>query len=209
MSSKRAAAKEQRKQEYVIQSPKYFGGREIGITRASESSKVVGRTIKVSLYQLTDDFSKQYLLIKFKVVRVADSTAETMFYGHEYGREYLRSLVRRGSTRIDGIYNLQTRDGFGIRVQSTVFAPRRVRSGKRRAVRHVMKEILEEAASRLTLEQFSQELVLGKTASDIYNAVKKILLPRHVGVIKSKITSVPAQQGEVLESVAVETGTEG
>lgn len=205
--SKKAATKEQ-KQEFVILAPKYFGGREIGITRASDSSKVIGRTIKVSLYQLTDDFSKQYLLIRFKIVKVTDSTAETIFYGHEYGREFLRSLVRRGSTRIEGIYSLQTQDGFKMRVQSTVFAPKRIRYGKKRAIRHIMKEILEEAASRLTLEQLSQELVLGKTASDIYNSVKKILLPRHVGVIRSKILSVPAQGAQAVEGIAAEQGSE-
>ena len=54
-----------------------------------------------------------------------------------------------------------------------------------------MKQILEDAAKRLTLAQLAQELVLGKTASDIYQEAKKIEVLRHVGVIKSKVLKIP------------------
>ncbi|MEM3449937.1 MAG: hypothetical protein QXP38_13895, partial [Nitrososphaerota archaeon] len=68
---------------------------------------------------------------------------------------------------------------------------KRETSGKKRIIRRIMKEVLEASSSKLTLDQFAQELVLGKTASDIYNSVKKILLPRHVGIVKSKVLSLP------------------
>jgi ribosomal protein S3AE len=55
-----------------------------------------------------------------------------------------------------------------------------------------MERVVKEAAARLELGQLAQEMVLGKTASDIYNSVKKILIPRHVGVIKSKVLATPA-----------------
>jgi ribosomal protein S3AE len=34
-------------------------------------------------------------------------------------------------------------------------------------------------------------MVLGKMGSDIFNRVKKILIPRHVGVYKSKVVRLP------------------
>jgi len=179
---------------YVIRAPSYFGSREIGTTLSDDPAKLIGRTVKVSLYNLTDDFSKQYMIIRFKIVRVDGSEAHTVFYGHEYGREFLRSLVRRGTSRIDGFYNLRTMDNVAMRVQGTVFTLKRETSGKKRLIRRIMKEVLESSASKLTLDQFAQELVLGKTASDIYNAVKKILLPRHVGIVKSKVLSLPSEK---------------
>jgi len=45
----------------------------------------------------------------------------------------------------------------------------------------------------LTHDQLAQEMVLGKTASDIFNLAKKIVLPRHVGIIKSKVLKIPEQ----------------
>jgi len=55
----------------------------------------------------------------------------------------------------------------------------------------VMKNVLEKAAKELTLAQLAQEMVLGKTASDIYQEAKKITVLRHVGVIKSKVLKIP------------------
>lgn len=193
MSSKAKAEKKPPKMIYTIYSPEYFGYKEIGTTWAYTPEQVIGRTTWVSLYTLTGDFSHQFLLIRFKIVRVKDATAETVFYGHEYGREFLRSLIRRGTSRIDLITDLVTKDGFHLRVQSAAFTYDRIgrHSWKAKTIRRVMKEILERSSRTLELSQFSQEIVLGKTASDIYQEAKKITALRHVGVIKSKVLKIP------------------
>lgn len=194
MSKKAGAEKRVPKHVITIYSPEYFGYKEIGTTLASDPNQVIGRTLWVSLYTLTGDFAKQYLLIRFKIVRVGeDLTAETIFYGHEYGREFLRSLVRRGTSRVDGIFNLTTKDGFDIRVHAAAFTVKRLtpRCLKVRIVRKIMREILEEASNNLTLAQLAQEMILGKTASDIFQEAKKVTLLRHVGIVKSKVLKVP------------------
>jgi len=193
MPRKPSAERKPPKHVITIYSPEYFGHKEIGATWVVDPQQAIGRTIWVSLYTLTGDFSKQYLLIRFKIVRVNDSIAETVFYGHEYGREFVRSLVRRGTSRIDGIFNLVTKDGFHLRVQATAFTLRRIGSHsiKAKLIRKAMKNVLENAAKNLDLAQLAQEMVLGKTASDIYQEAKKITLLRHVGVIKSKVLKIP------------------
>lgn len=204
MSKKAGAEKKAPKQVITIYSPDYFGYKEIGTTLASDPKQVIGRTLWVSLYTLTGDFAKQYLLIRFKIIRVKeDLTAETIFYGHEYGREFLRSLVRRGTTRIDGIFNLTTKDGFDIRVHAVAFTVKRItpHSLKVKKIRKIMQKILEDASKNLTLAQLAQEMVLGKTASDIFQEAKKITLLRHVGIVKSKVLKIPewVQTGEAVE----------
>jgi len=211
MSKKPKPEKKAAKTVYTIYSPEYFGYKEVGTTWASSPEQVIGRTIWVSLYALTGDFSKQYLLIRFKIVRVKDSIAETVFYGHEYGREFVRSLVRRGSSRIDMITNLVTKDGFHLRVQSTAFTFRRIgrHSWKAKTIRKIMKSVLENAARELTLAQLAQEMVLGKTASDMYQEAKKITMLRHIGVIKSKVLKIPEWvYGEERPPIEVEASVE-
>jgi small subunit ribosomal protein S3Ae len=66
-----------------------------------------------------------------------------------------------------------------------------------------MQKIAEEKASALTFDQFVQEMVLGKIASDIYNEAKKIAPLRHVGVRKSKLLRKPE-----VEKVAVPATTQ-
>lgn len=188
--SKKAESKKP-KVTISIYAPPYFGERELGTTIASSVEQAIGRVIRVSLYQLTDDFSKQYLLINFKIVRVEDLKAYTIFYGHEYGREFLRSLVRRGTSRIDGIFDVMTKDGFKLRLTVTAFTFKRASRGQERAIRRIMREVVTKAAESMTLDQLSQEMVLGKTASDIYNLAKKIVMIRHLGIIKSKVLKIP------------------
>jgi small subunit ribosomal protein S3Ae len=200
--SKKSSEQKKPKKTYEIYSPPYFGGRWLGSTMASEPEQLLGRVIRTSLYAITDDFSKQYLLLKFKIIDVKDSVCETVFYGHEYGREYLRSLVKRGTNKIDYIFDVTTKDGFRLRVYPTVFTTSHISSSKKKAIRALMRKVVEEASANLTHDQLAQEMVLGKTSSDIYNEVKKIVLPRHVGIVRSKVLKLgqykavtPAQTG--------------
>jgi len=189
MSSK----EKKEKKILTILAPPYFGSREIGETLVLENENAINRTIRTSLYAITDDFSKQYLLLKFRIVRVTDSIAETVFYGHEYGREYLRSLIRRGTTRVDGIFDVETKDKYKLRLTITAFIAGRSRSWKNKRIRNIMKKIVEEKAANMNLDQFAQELVLDKVASDIYNEARKIASIKHLGVIKSKVLKIPEE----------------
>ncbi|MEM1666310.1 MAG: 30S ribosomal protein S3ae [Nitrososphaerota archaeon] len=200
-------AGEKTKYPITVYAPSYFGGQEIGTILATEDpNRVIGRVIRTDLYQLTGDPSKHYLLLYFKIIGVKDSSASTIFYGHEYGREFLRSLVRRGSRKIDGIFDVKTKDGFHLRLTVTAFSVNRIRRGKDRTIRRIMKEVVTKAGESLTLDQLSQEMVLGKTASDIFNLAKKITVLRHVGVVKSKVLKIPdwVYSGEKAEELKQE-----
>lgn len=177
---------------YTVMSPPYFGGVELGAIPAEDPSKLVGRVVDATLYDITNDFAHQYLKMYFKVADVEGKTARTIFKGHEYSRDYLRSLVRRRTTRVDGIFSVTTMDGYGLRLAVSVFTLSRIKTSQEHEVRAVMRKFVQEKASSLTFDQFVQELVLGKIASDIYNEAKKIAPLRHVGIRKSKLTLQPA-----------------
>ncbi len=172
---------------YTVLAPSYFGNVELGAVPSAESEKLVGRVIDSTLYEVTDDFSHQYLKMHFQITEVDGKTARTMFKGHEYSRDYLRSLVRRRTTKVEGIFDVTTKDGYKLRVAVCAFTLSRIKTTQEQAIRTIMRRIVKEKASILTLDQFAQELVLGKIASDIYNEAKKVAPLRHVGVKKSKL----------------------
>jgi small subunit ribosomal protein S3Ae len=180
------------KKWYKVVSPPYFGGVELGAIPADDPAKLVGRIVDGTLYDITNDFAHQYLKMYFKVEDVEGKTARTVFKGHEYSRDYLRSLVRRRTTRVDGIFNVTTKDDYGLMLAVSVFTLSRIKTSQEQEIRMIMNKIVKEKASSLTFDQFVQELVLGKIASDIYNEAKKISPLRHVGVRKSKLTIQPA-----------------
>ena len=185
---------------YDIISPPYFGGNIIASVPASSEENMMGRTVEATLSDITGDFSQQHLKLYFQVINVKKREAETIFKGHEYTGDYLRSLVRRGSTRIDSIVNITTKKGYKLRFSVVAFSVLRIRKSQILNVRKVMRQILHEKAESLFFDQIVQEAVLGKIASDIYNEAKKIVPLRHTGIRKSKLISYPSE--EAAETIA-------
>jgi small subunit ribosomal protein S3Ae len=192
-SRRRIRDKWRSKAWYTVLAPPYFGNVELGAIPADEPEKLVGRVIDSTLYDVTNDFAHQYLKMHFQILEVDGKTAKTIFKGHEYSRDYLRSLVRRRTTKVDGIFEVKTKDGYKLRVAVAAFTLVRIRTSQEREIRAIMEKIIKEKASALTLDQFAQEMVLGKIASDIYNEAKKIAPLRHVGVRKSKLLTQISQ----------------
>ncbi|MCK7579727.1 MAG: hypothetical protein MZV65_31220 [Chromatiales bacterium] len=54
-----------------------------------------------TLGEITNDYAKQHVKMSFKIATVTGDAAYTEFVGHEVTRDYLRSLVKRRSSRVD------------------------------------------------------------------------------------------------------------
>jgi small subunit ribosomal protein S3Ae len=194
LSSKRRIRDKWRgKSWYTVLAPPYFGNVELGSLPADDPDRLLGRVIDSTLYDVTNDFAHQYLKMRFEITDVDGKTAHTMFKGHEYSRDYLRSLVRRRTTRVEGLFSVATKDGYKMQVAVCAFTLSRIKTSQEHAIRSVTEKIVKEKASTLTFDQFAQEIVLGKIASDIYNKAKKMAPLRHVGVRKSKLMMKPQQ----------------
>ena len=178
---------------YMVVAPPFFGNVELGTVPAEEQEQLIGRVIEATLYDITSDFSHQNLKMFFQISEIDGKTARTIFKGHEYARDYLRSLVRRRTTKVDGLFNLTTKDGYKLRVAVSALTLSRIKTSQEKIIRNIMEKTINEKAAALTLDQFVQEVVLGKIASDIYNEAKKVAPLRHVGIRKSKLLAQPAQ----------------
>lgn len=175
------------KEWYDILSPSIFGTTKIGETLASDPEKVKGRVLETTLGDLVDDFSKSHVKTFFKVKSVEDSKAKTEFIGHDMSREYVRSQVRRRSTKVDCITDITTSDGRKVRITAIAVTLQRVQNPQREAVHAAMDEYIKERASDYDFDQLAQQMVLGKFASDIYKEIKEICPIRRVEVKKSKL----------------------
>jgi len=201
--SKAVKDKWRRKEWFDIILPSYFGETKVGETPAEEGELVVGRVFETTLSQITGDFSQEYIKMYFQVTSVDARKAKTVFKGHEYLRDYLRSLVRRRSTKVDGIFRVTTTDGFKVKIILTALTTTRIKASQEFVMRAIMRDIVEEKIKTLTFDQLAHELVLGKLASDVYAQTKNITALRHVGVRKSELISAPIVTPEVVvETVA-------
>ena len=175
----------------VLASPS-FGSAPIVRIPVTDAEKARGRVVETTLYDILKQDPQHYSFkLYFQVDRVEGETAHTVLKGHEYSREYLRSLVRRGSSLSDFIKDYHTKDGYLVRVYCIAFSQGRMNTSKKHDLRIVMDRVIGERASGLTYDQFAQEMVLQKIASDVYNEAKKVTHLRHVGLRKSKLIKMP------------------
>ncbi|WXG41152.1 MAG: 30S ribosomal protein S3ae [Candidatus Freyarchaeum deiterrae] len=192
------------KQWYTIIAPPYFGNIDAGETLTDDPDKLVGRVIETTLYDVTGDFSLIHVKIFLKVIEVKGDKAYTEFKGHDLTRDYLRSLVRRGSSRVDGIFDIGTKDGRILRISAVAFTNSRAKTSQEKVMRKIMRDIILDKAEQLSYGEFVQEAVLGKIASEIYNKAKKITPLRKCEVRKSKLLSKSKMKEKVKSRSAAE-----
>ena len=78
---------------YTIKTPLMFEEKEIGETPAKDPELLIGRGVEVTMRELTGDFSKQYIKLRFEIENVAGDVANTKFTGHKTTTDYLRSMI--------------------------------------------------------------------------------------------------------------------
>jgi small subunit ribosomal protein S3Ae len=172
-----------------------FGSAPIARVPLTDAEKPLGRVIETTLYDILKQDPQHYAFkLFFQIDKVEGETAHTVFKGHEYSREFLRSLIRRGSSMADFIHDYSTKDGYVVRVYCTALSQGKMNSSKKHDLRLIMDRVIGEKAGSMAYEGFVQELVLQKVASDVYNEAKKVTHLRHVGVRKSKLISRPEQK---------------
>jgi small subunit ribosomal protein S3Ae len=180
------------KQWVTVLASSSFGNAPIGRVPLTDVEKPQGRVVETTLYDILKQDPQHYSFkLYFQIDKVDGETAYTVLKGHEYSREYLRSLMRRGSSMSDFIKDYTTKDGYIVRVYCIALSQGRMNSSKKHEIRAVMDRIINERANTLTYDQFVQETVLQKVASDVYNEAKKVTRLRHVGVRKTKLVSKP------------------
>ena len=178
----------------VLASPS-FGNAPIGKVPLTDTEKSGGRVVETTLYDILKQDPQHYSFkLYFQIDRVDGETAYTVLKGHEYSREYLRSLMRRGSSMSDFIKDYTTKDGYVVRVYCIALSQGRMNSSKKHEIRSVMDRMISDRSASLTYDQFVQETVLQKVASDVYNEAKKVTRLRHVGVRKTKLIKKPVTE---------------
>ena len=172
---------------YTIKTPVNFEDKEIGETPAKDASLLIGRGVEVTMRELTGDFSKQYIKLRFEIDNVAGDVANTKFTGHKTTTDYVRSMIRRGTSRIDASAIVTTKDGRKIKLQVLAVTIRRAKSSQQRYMRSVIEDLIKETASEKTFDELVKIVVNGKLASEIYHNAKKIYPLKRVEIIKSKV----------------------
>jgi small subunit ribosomal protein S3Ae len=108
--------------------------------------------------------------------------------------DYIRRLTRRKRSRIDGTFDVKTKDGSIVRVKPMAITDRRIQNSKQAAIRKVMHRVVYQKAVETALSDFVQAMIIGDLAKEIATACKVI----------QPIFRVEIRKSELLRSSSVE-----
>src|SRR5689334_20841761 len=98
VAARRTKDKWKAKNWYKVTAPASFNGAMLAETLSDEAEKVTGRTVEVTLNELTGDMKQMHVKLDFQVTEVVDLNARTKFVGHTMTSDYIRRLTRRGNS---------------------------------------------------------------------------------------------------------------
>ena len=127
---------------YTIKTPVNFEDKEIGETPAKDPELLIGRGVEGTMRELTGDFSKQYIKLRFEIDNVAGDVANTKFTGHKTTTDYVRSMIRRGTSRIDAPVIVTTQDERKLKLHVLAVTTRRAKSSQQKYMRETINELV-------------------------------------------------------------------
>ncbi len=185
----------------TVLAPDSFNNVPIAYIPITDDENAKGRVIEITLFDiLKGDPSQHQYKIFFQIDKVTKEKATTIFKKYEYAKEFLRSLIRRGSSKINFILDTKTKDGYIFRIKVLALSHRELNTSRKHALRIIAKDVIEKTVPHMTIDQFVQASCYGKINSDIMAATKKIIHLRHVGLEKVKLTRTAEAEISLLQA---------
>jgi small subunit ribosomal protein S3Ae len=181
----------------TVNAPDSFNNIPIAYVPITDDENALGRVIEITLFDiLKGDPSQHQYKLYFQLHKVEGEIATTIFKRFEYSKEFLRSLVRRGSSKINFIIDIKTKDGYVFRVKVIALTHRPLNTSRKHALRIIARDVINKTVPEMTIDQFVQATCYSKINSDIMAAFKRVIKVRHVGLEKVKLTR-DDERGEI------------
>ena len=184
-----------------VSAPDSFNNVPIAYVPITDDENALGRVLEVTLYDiLKGDPSQHQYKMYFQINKVEGEKATTIFKRYEYSKEFLRSLIRRGSSRINFIIDIKTKDGYVFRIKVLALTHRQLNTSRKHALRLIARDVINNTVPQMTVDQFVQATCYSKINSDIMAAFKKVIRVRHVGLEKVKLIRTAEKEIALLEA---------
>ena len=185
----------------TVLAPDSFNNVPIAYVPITTDETAKGRVIEVTLFDiLKGDTSQHQYKIYFQIDKVEGDKATSIFKRYEYSKEFLRSLVRRGSSKINFLAEVKTKDGYIFRIKVIALTHRPLNTSRKHALRLIAKDVMDKTIPSMTIDQFVQATCYGKINSDILAVAKKVIRMRHVGLEKVKLLRTAEAEIALLEA---------
>ena len=190
-SARKVKDKWRAKEWYKVFAPDMFGGQQIAETVSADPALLQGRVVSVSLQDITGDFSKMHIKLNLRINRVAGFEAHTEFIGHDLTSDYIRRLTRRKHSKMDGVFEVRTKDGYTLKVKPMAITEKRIQTSQQKAIRHLMSGVVSNAAATQTVSELMKDVLSGDMSKLIFKECKPVYPIRKIEIRRTQITDMP------------------
>jgi len=166
--------KKKKKIWYEVIASREFNNSLIGEIPSFEPKNLVGKCIKVSLMSLTGNPKKQNANIKFKISNVTERKASTEVVSYELSSSYIKRMVRKGKSKLDDSFILESKDKIKFRVKPVVVTRKKVQKSVLTALRKDLKEFLGQKAKEKDFSNFLNEILFGRFQMETKKKLSKV-----------------------------------
>ncbi len=166
-------AKPKTKKWIEVTAPKIFNEVSIGETVYFEPKGLEGRKVYVNLSNLIGDFSKQYITLGFRIKGIVDEKAVTEVESFKVQRQYVVRRVRRRSSKIESVNDMELKDSTKVRVKSVCITAFASQTKQKKALKAKVSESINKLCSGYNFEALILALCSEKIKNTIHSRLNK------------------------------------
>ncbi len=171
---KKAPLSKKKKLWFQIFAPDIFGKAAIGETLVEDSKHMLGKTIQLSLMNLTGDMKKQNVNITFAIDSIEEGKGQCKLIAYEIVPTSIKRLVRRGRMRIDTSFVCQTKDGLKVRVKPFLLTSHETNRSVLTGIRKYATAFIATYFSKYDYDAVLKDIISGKLQAGIKEAVHNV-----------------------------------
>jgi len=196
-----------KKDWYTIVAPTPFVNRNVGLTCVTRttglkvaSDGLKGRIFETSLADLNKNEDDAFRKIRLRCEDVQGDKVLTNFYGMDFTRDKLCSLIKKWQTLIEATADVKTTDGYTLRMFCIAFTKKRMNQVKKtcyaqaaqvKNIRAKMVATMTEEASKCDLTTLVQKLIPEAIGKEIEKSCSGIYPLQHCFIRKVKMLKWP------------------
>ncbi|MEM2637623.1 MAG: hypothetical protein QXL15_04685 [Candidatus Korarchaeota archaeon] len=141
----------------AIELPHYLGRKKIAEIPVTHST--IGRTIEIYYSDITENIEDSDKKIKLQVIKESENIAKTEVKKYEIRYDVVNGRVRRGTTLVETIFDVETKDKYKYRLRVMAIVKGRAKRRQAKMIRKIAVEFFTKKANTMTHGQFLEGIV--------------------------------------------------
>ncbi len=188
---------------FKIFAPPVFGNKEIGETYLPAAENALGRLLKISLKDITNNVKDQNAYIGFKIVKAEGSALRTEVLSYQLTPAYVKRLVRKNTARLDDYFTFTTKDNKNVVVKTLLITLSISKRSTEASLRKMLQELLRLEVSKEDFAAFLSNVVANKVQAIVRKKLNKIYPLKELAIrVAALQQGTKTSKEDVLEETA-------